>query len=212
MSDSPTYAARIIAIPFRPETVDQVINIYRTTSVPLTLESLGLKTMLGFVNRATGDSASITVWETPADRERSGMTPTAAENLMQYAPLMQGSYRRDIYDATVHTLRHADTEQPYARAVGRITTLDFESERWDTTIGPLRALAGAVTPEHPNCFGAMLFEQRSRGRALLIEVAASPDALLLFEQRVSPSLYGSHIRSALIAPPQREVFDVMAWF
>jgi hypothetical protein len=208
-SEPATRAARIISISFRRDALDTVIDLYRASSVPLTVVGSGLEVLLGLVNRDTGQSASLTIWETEADREASGVSQAAAENLMQYAPYMTGAFLRDNYDATVVTLRPPPA--PDAPGLVNLTVVTGTPASWETLGSGLRRFVRFSTPEHPDCYGAALLEQPFRRTAVVLTVAASASAMALYAGPLRDHLQGARSRGALDAPPRLRAYDLMAW-
>jgi hypothetical protein len=210
MSQQPATAARIISITFRRDALDEVVRIYRSTSVPLTVAGDGFVTLLGLINRDTGQSASLTIWETAADREANGVSPANADNLMLYAPLMTGAFLRENYDATVLTLRPAPGYED-ATGVASMTTLAFTPSGWEVGSAALRRFARFATPEHPECYGVALLEQRSRHTAVLLAVARTSNSIALYDGPIRDLVGAARSRAHLASPARHLSFDIMAW-
>jgi hypothetical protein len=210
MSHPAGRAARIISITFRRDTLDEVVNIYRTTSVPITVDGGGLVTLLGLINRSTGQSASLSIWETAADRERSGVSPANAENLMLYAPLMTGAFVRENYDATVLTLRPGPADG-IARGVVSMTTLNFSPAGWEEGAAALRRFAAFATPEHPDCYGVVLLEQQTRPLAVFLAAASSSGTIALYDGPLRDHVHDARERGQLAGPPRHTTYEIMAW-
>lgn len=204
------YHARIISLRCDPANLDRLLHIYRTTSVPLVADLPGLITIAGIARRDTGSASSITVWETPEDRERGGMNDESASNLSLYAPLMIGSYVRDAYDVTCFSV-HGVSSRLSGRLLARVTTEDIQRDHWDAATKALGNTAREMSgiPGDEDSYGVMVFESHALSRALLIEFAASQRSL---DARLG-SLRG--LRKAardsrqLRRPPSSEQFDIV---
>ena len=109
----------------------------RTTSVPLVAQLSGLIVVLGLIDPVAGHACSITVWQTPTDRERGGiMAPGAGENLALYADALTGPYVRDLYTVTVYTLPHMHLPDTPTLSHARMTTIEVQSDAWVDDVRP----------------------------------------------------------------------------
>ena len=59
--------ARIVSGRYRPEAIDEGVALYRDVAVPVLRQLPGCHGILGLIDRATGRTASITLWATGAD-------------------------------------------------------------------------------------------------------------------------------------------------
>ena len=59
--------ARIVNGRYRAEAIDEGVALYRDVAVPVLRQLPGCRGILGLVDRATGRTASITLWATAAD-------------------------------------------------------------------------------------------------------------------------------------------------
>lgn len=64
--------ARVTTIQISPYRMDEAIGIMKEQVVPTIQQQNGFKGYLMFVDRSTGKSVNITLWEDEADREVTG--------------------------------------------------------------------------------------------------------------------------------------------
>lgn len=171
-----TYYARIISLRCNPADLDEMLRIYRTTSMPMVASLPGLVSIAGAADTETGQAHSITVWETPEDRERGGINTESAKNLSLYAPLMIGSYVRDAYDVPVYAMervKHTTTQHLLAR----FTIQDIEPAHWTEATAGLHAAVSAILSSDMAGYGLMVLLNQAMSRAVLLEFAANPATL-----------------------------------
>jgi hypothetical protein len=64
--------ARVTTIQISPYRVEEAVGVLREQVVPVIQRQNGFKGYLMFVDRSTGKSVNITLWEDEADRQVSG--------------------------------------------------------------------------------------------------------------------------------------------
>jgi quinol monooxygenase YgiN len=64
--------ARVTTIQFSPYRLDEAIGVMKEQVVPTIQQQSGFKGYLMFVDRSTGKSVNITLWEQEGDREVTG--------------------------------------------------------------------------------------------------------------------------------------------
>src|SRR6266849_2609354 len=67
-----TMHARMVTVQFQPGKVDEGTQIYRESILPEMRQQSGFKGVMALVDRSTGKSISITLWQTEADAQASG--------------------------------------------------------------------------------------------------------------------------------------------
>jgi hypothetical protein len=204
---APPYVARIISLRCQPADLDRLLTIYRTTSMPMVKGMPGLILVVGVASSSTGHASSITIWQSPEDRERGGISAESAANLSLYSPLMVGSYIRDAYDVPLFHLPEFPAGER-SDVLTRITTHDIEPGHWHDATTRLRALASDLASTHAAGYGLTVFESQALSRALLIEFATSPAALvppqIAIRRHNSEARTLRHVRR----PPTTEHFDI----
>lgn len=64
--------ARLTTIQISPYRLDEAIGVLKEQVVPIVQQQNGFKGYLMFVDRSTGKSINVTLWEEEADREVTG--------------------------------------------------------------------------------------------------------------------------------------------
>ena len=84
--------ARVTTIQISPYRLDEAIGVIREQVLPAIQQQNGFKSYLMFVDRGTGKSIGITLWEDEADRQVTG--PNSAyyrEAIGKVVPFLTGS-------------------------------------------------------------------------------------------------------------------------
>ena len=66
--------ARVVTIQYQPGKVDEAIQILRESVLPETRQQKGFKGVMGLADRSTDKAMAITLWQTEADAQASGMS------------------------------------------------------------------------------------------------------------------------------------------
>jgi len=94
--------ARVGTIQFQPGKLDEGIQIYRESILPEARQQSGFKGAMGLVDRSTGKSLSITLWETEADAQASGTGSAYLQaQLAQFASLLAAAPVFETYEVAV---------------------------------------------------------------------------------------------------------------
>ncbi len=65
--------ARVVTVQYQSGKVDEGIQLYRESMLPEARQQRGFKGAMGLVDRSTDKSISITLWQTEADAQASGV-------------------------------------------------------------------------------------------------------------------------------------------
>lgn len=207
-SPAMSYCARVISLRCKPADLDEMLTIYRTTSMPMVANLPGLVTIIGAASTETGQAHSITIWETPEDRERGGINTESARNLSLYAPLMVGSYVRDAYDVPVFELSHV-VAADRTTLTARMTTHDIEPGHWDEVTSDLNTLAASMASSGTAGYGLIVLQNQAMSRATLIEIATTVAALTVQQIALRQFHHAARVARLFRRPPVTERYDAI---
>ena len=90
--------ARLTALQFKVEGIDEAIKIYQENIAPATKSQKGYKGLYFFLDRDTGKGASITLWETEEDAIANEQNRYYQEQIVKHMHLYAKPPIRERYE------------------------------------------------------------------------------------------------------------------
>jgi hypothetical protein len=202
--------ARVNVIGFKTEALPLAIARYRETSLPMIQAWPGFHSALALVQPLTGKVFTLSIWETAAQRDESGLRMEYIQNLSSYGDMISGSVTRESYEVIVSTVRPATAEDLDSRAWGRITTGQVPPERWDDAIEMLTPMV-ADMGENRSHQGSMMLANRTLSKIVIVGVWDSRRAIAATDDEVHAQAYLVRRSGNLTSSPTHEVYEIVGW-
>ena len=94
--------ARVVTVQFQPGKVDEGTQILRESILPETRQQVGFQGVMGLVDRSTDKSISITLWQTEADAQASGVGSAYMQaQIAKFASLLASAPVFETYEVVV---------------------------------------------------------------------------------------------------------------
>jgi heme-degrading monooxygenase HmoA len=93
--------ARVTGTQILPGKIDEAIGIYRDSVVPAAKEQKGFKGAYQLVDRSTGKSLSISLWDTDADMLAGESSGYLREQVAKFAAVIAGPPTTEHYEVAV---------------------------------------------------------------------------------------------------------------
>jgi hypothetical protein len=197
-------------IGFKTEALPLAIARYRETSLPMIQAWPGFHSALALVQPLTGKVFTLSIWETAAQRDESGLRMEYIQNLSSYGDMISGSVTRESYEVIVSTVRPATAEDLDSRAWGRITTGQVPPERWDDAIEMLTPMV-ADMGENRSHQGSMMLANRTLSKIVIVGVWDSRRAIAATDDEVHAQAYLVRRSGNLTSSPTHEVYEIVGW-
>jgi len=92
---------RVVSVQVKPDKMDDVVNIWRDSVLPVTKQLQGFKGALLLSNRETGRGMSLTLWETEADMKAVETSGAFHQMLAKFTPLFAGQPVQEHYEVSL---------------------------------------------------------------------------------------------------------------
>lgn len=202
--------ARVNVIGFKPEALAIATQRYRESSLPMIQAWEGFHGALAMMQPLTGKVFTLSIWETAAQRDESGLRIEYIQNLSSYGELIGGSMTRESYDVVVSTLRPAMPGDEQIRAWGRVTTGHVPPDRWDDAIEMLTPMV-ADMGENQSHQGSMMLVNRALSKIVIVGVWDSRRAISATDDEVHAQAYLVRRSGNLSASPTHEVYEIVSF-
>ncbi len=94
--------ARVATVQYQPGKMDEGIQLYRESMLPETRQQRGFKGAMGLVDRSTGKSILITLWQTEADAQASGTSSAYLQaHIAKFASLWAAAPVFETYEVAL---------------------------------------------------------------------------------------------------------------
>jgi hypothetical protein len=202
MEQRPPAFARIVNIRFAPESFAPAFEHFRDVSAPLVLAQSGSRGILGAGSHATGNTWTISFWQTRADLDYSNSPPAVVEAMAVYTQWMISPFSVQTYAILQGQITEPDTEGA-AGEWARITTVIPEPNQAEAAIAALRERLTRLETRCAGSRGTLLMAQQAGNRLIAIELwssagtlaASDPEAMSQDQHiRVTVPLQGSPLR------------------
>jgi hypothetical protein len=207
MDMPPAAFARIVAVRFGPESLDDAFEYFRSVSVPLVEKQPGARGIAGLGNRSSGNTWALSLWQTSDDLEASNSPPDVVEALVGYGKWMTGPFSVQTYSILAGELSPPGSN-PLTGEWARLTTLVPEPQEMDAAA---RLLGDRLVRLHERCDGgrgSLLLSQHRSNRLLSIDLWESHEAMLDSESEAMTQDQRLRIAVSLQIPPVREEAQV----
>lgn len=199
--------SHVISLSFAGDDVWAAIDMFRDSSLELIASQPGFAGVVAMGNGDTGRAHAVTLWRTEADVAAAATNESFARDLARYASLITGSFSRDMFTVLAH-VPVSPTDDPYSPAVARVTTVPVRAGGWDDAYRAFRELVGWDGDEGSETYGLTLLENRSLGRAIVVEIWDSHGALDAADHRAALFDFNARGGRWMNGRPAREQFQV----
>lgn len=179
----PLSYARVVAITFRPETLDEAAERFLGVSTPLVRNLPGSLSIVGGADRRTGSTWSISLWHTREDLERSNADPEVTQALTGYGQWMAGPFSVQSFE--VVDMVFPDPDPAATGEFGRVTTLVTQPGCEAEVIAALRDHLARVHERSRECLGTLLMVPHIGQQMIAFELWASRAALEAADARIA---------------------------
>ena len=93
--------ARVVTVQIQAGKMEEMLSIYRESTVPAAKEQKGFKGIFLLTNTDTNKGISIALWETEADMEAGEASSYLQEQIAKVAPTFAGPPTTDHYEVSV---------------------------------------------------------------------------------------------------------------
>lgn len=104
--------ARMTIVHFKPENVDEAINLYRKSVVPEAKKQRGYRGACFLIDRKLGKGISVTFWRNEADAIANEENRYYQEQLVKFLSMFAGPPIREGYEVSVHSMGHRAKPKP----------------------------------------------------------------------------------------------------
>ena len=204
---TPVMFSHVISLSFAGDDVWVAIDMFRSSSLELIASQPGFAGVVVMGNGDTGRAHAFTLWHTEAAVAAAATNDSFARDLARYASLITGPFSRDMYAVLAHAPL-SPTDDPFSPAVARVTTVPVRAGGWGSAYPALRELVNWDGAEGGGTYGLTLLENRSLGRAIVVEVWDSQDALDDADRRAARFDFNARGGRWMNGRPMREQFQV----
>jgi len=201
--------ARLINILFRPETLGEVTNQFRSASTPMIASHAGCTGILATTNVDSGRIYLLTLWDSAEHREASSVHPDFMQAMASYGKWMAGGFNRDSFDVIGETLRDFVPDNPHASASTRFTFITTEPDGWDTS---LEAYARLLSPDayaETGFQGVVLLANRVMNELVLIDLWETREQMVNTDGIIFNTSHQLRMVGAIASVPTHDVVEAV---
>ncbi len=90
--------ARVVTVQSKPDKVEEAVSLWRDEVLPIAKQQQGFKGVLLLLDRGTGKTISISLWESEADMKAGESSGYFQAQLAKFVPLFAGQPAREHYE------------------------------------------------------------------------------------------------------------------
>lgn len=201
--------ARLVNILFRPETLTEVTQHFRTESTPLIASHAGSAGILATTNAESGRIYLLTLWDSEANREASSVHPDFMRAMASYGQWMAGGFNRESFDVVAESLRDFVTDDPHAFASTRFTFITTAPGGWGESVAAYGRLVQPDAYAEPGFQGALLLANQVAEKLILIDLWETREQLVNTDGILFNTSHQLRLAGLIAAVPTHDVVDAV---
>jgi hypothetical protein len=199
--------ARLVSIRFRPDSLDDAMERFRTVSGPLVRVQTGSLGIMGFANRVNCSVFALSIWQTQEALQNSNANPDVIQALADYSSWMAGPFVVESYRVVRGGIPAPGTATNCDVRM-RIVSASISPERLNSAIAMVSDRLDEAFAMSRWCVGSLLLSPMVGNKVIAVEYWTNPAAAAASEARVQ-ALDQKLRRSNLFQGPiQRELTDL----
>jgi len=196
--------ARIVTTQYQPGKIDEGLQIFLNSIMPVARQQPGYKGMLGLVDRTAGKAIAIALREVAVDMQATDETSSYYQaQIAKLMPLLAGAPVVEVYEVSIQEI-----QQGGPGGYARVLTGTVHPGKTDEGVQIVRDSILPVTRQQPGYKGYLSLTDRTSGKAISISLWETEADLLAGETSGYLREQLGKLSHLLATQVEREAYEV----